>query len=83
MLDRKEGGKRKIRQRGKKSEGQEGKGGDKGKEKEGEGRKPEKERRKANKKPAKDSGVVQEGGTRIEETTCRWKGRRGLNELEG
>ena len=49
----------------------------------GEGRKPEKERRKANKKPAKDTGMVQEGGTRIEENTCRWKDRRGVKELEG
>ena len=59
------------------------KGGDKGKEKEGEGRKPEKERGEATKKPAKDTAMVQEGGTRIEENTCRWKDRRGVKELEG
>ena len=39
-----------------------------------------KERRKADKKPAEDSGMVQEGGWRTEESPRRWEDRSGVRE---
>ena len=69
--------------KGTKSKGEEGEGDNEGEKKEGAGRNPLKERRKADKKPAKDSGMVQEGGTRIEESTCRWEDRCGVKEVGG